>query len=77
MELFQIDYDELVPFLATKCASSATLHDHEGSGKKDAQLVQIQGQHIDTVVDILTKKYKVPSKYIETENKVESKKKKK
>ncbi len=76
LELFQIDYDELVPLLSHKCAGSGTLHDSiTGGGKK--QEVQVQGQHIDLITDILTKRYKIASKYIESVNMIESKKKKK
>ena len=35
LELFQIDYDELVPLISHKCAGSCTLHDSvTGGGKK-------------------------------------------
>ena len=35
LELFMIDYDELVPHLSQKCAGSSTLHDSvTGGGKK-------------------------------------------
>ena len=76
MELFQIDYDELVPFLSHKCAGSATLHEVSEGTKKDHHTVQVQGEHLDSIVEILTKKYKVPIKYINTINNINSKKKK-
>jgi translation initiation factor 1 (eIF-1/SUI1) len=37
LELFQVDYDDLVPYFATKCASSATLHEIES--RKDCYTV--------------------------------------
>jgi translation initiation factor 1 (eIF-1/SUI1) len=39
LELFQIDYEELVPFLAHKCAGSTTLHEGELGSKKDTFVV--------------------------------------
>jgi translation initiation factor 1 (eIF-1/SUI1) len=77
LELWQIDYDEIVPFLSVKCAGSATLHEAGAGAKKDAMEIQIQGEHIETITEILVKKYKIPIKYIESINNIESKKKKK
>lgn len=39
LDLYQIDYDELVPYLSHKCASSATLHEADGLAKKDQQVI--------------------------------------
>jgi translation initiation factor 1 (eIF-1/SUI1) len=78
LELFQIDYEEIVPYLSQKCAGSATLHESTSHlAKKDSHEIQVQGSHIDAISDILTKRYRIPQKYIDTVNTIESKKKKK
>jgi len=75
LELWQISYDEVLPLFSVKCAGSSTLH--EASHGAKGMEVQVQGEHIDTITDLLVKKYKVPIKYIEQINLIESKKKKK
>jgi translation initiation factor 1 (eIF-1/SUI1) len=64
-----------VPLLSKKCPGSCTLHDSGTGGVKKIE-VKVQGQHIDLITDILTKKFKIPSKYIESVNMIESKMKK-
>jgi translation initiation factor 1 (eIF-1/SUI1) len=75
LELWQIAYDEVVPLFSVKCAGSATLH--EASHGAKGMEVQVQGEHIDTITELLVKRYKVPIRYIEQVNNIESKKKKK
>jgi len=36
----------------------------------------VQGEHIDTIMAALSKRYKIPAKYIEAVNTIQSKKKK-
>jgi translation initiation factor 1 (eIF-1/SUI1) len=43
LELFQIDYEELLPFLSHKCAGSATIFETIEGQKKDSFTVQVQG----------------------------------
>ena len=74
LELFQIDLEELVTYLSHKCAGSATLHENET--RKETYTVQVQGEHIDTITGALTKRYKIPAKYIEAVNTITSKKRK-
>jgi translation initiation factor 1 (eIF-1/SUI1) len=75
LELWQIPYEEVVPLFSVKCAGSATVHEatHGAKGME----VQVQGEHIDTITELLVKRFKVPSKYIESVNNIEIKKKKK
>eukprot|EP00347_Sterkiella_histriomuscorum_P011099 403373759 len=69
LELYQIDYDELVQYLQNKCAGSVTTQETESSiasgAKNPKQAVLVQGNHLDLISkDILPKRYFVPEKYI-------------
>ena len=81
LELYQIDYDELLTFLSHKCASSATMVNQELCSLKipgGQNLVLIQGNHADLLLEeVLTKRYKIPKRYIVVDNKIKDSKKKK
>ena len=67
--LYQIEFEEFLTYLSHKCAGSTIMHNFD--------TVQVQGQHLSLVQEILVKRYKVPQKYIDNINNIESKKKKK
>ena len=78
LDLYLIDLPTLATYLQHKCASSVSIKklEHLSTPKSAKHMVEIQGNQIKAMEDILTEKYKVPKKYITAEDKCGGKKKK-
>mmetsp|Transcript_29476 Transcript_29476/g.44732 ORF Transcript_29476/g.44732 Transcript_29476/m.44732 type:complete len:135 (+) Transcript_29476:1678-2082(+) len=78
LEIYQIDLDEFCSHLQHKCASSVSkeLLISISTPKNPKHKIQVQGNQIPYIMDVLTERYMVPSKYIVSEDKTSKKKKK-
>ena len=75
MELFGIDLDEFASYLCKKCAASSTVR-KDIAGTRETNYCVVQGKFIAQIEEALTKRYHVPQKYIEIEDKIPSSTKK-
>lgn len=66
LDLYMIDFSEMSSYLQHKCASSVSIKPDEirSTPKNPRFIVEVQGNQIKALEDILTLKYKVPKKYI-------------
>ena len=69
LELFQIDMTEFARYLRNKCQASVTVNQELLRGK-ETSVLSIQGQMIKEIEEALTKRYMVPQKYIESNNRL-------
>ena len=69
LELFQIDFAELQRHLRNKCQASVTVNLESLKGKEYSVIV-IQGNMIKEIEESLAKRYMVPVKYIESNNRL-------
>ncbi|RKP27118.1 hypothetical protein SYNPS1DRAFT_27213 [Syncephalis pseudoplumigaleata] len=70
LEMFMLNLEEIANKLKIECASSISI-----AGKKDANELMVQGNHVAKVKKILAS-YHVPERYIEVDMNLKKKKKK-
>ena len=78
LDMYLVDLSSLSTYLQHKCASSVSVKklEFESTPKNPKHAVEVQGNQIKALDDILTDKYKIPKKYITIEDKCGGKKKK-
>ncbi|KTB03885.1 Translation machinery-associated protein 64 [Nakaseomyces glabratus] len=74
-EVFQIDPEEFAADIRKKCSGSTTIGETTSSAKKTAE-VQVQGPHGQLIISYLND-LGIPNKWIDFENKLKNKKKRK
>ena len=76
LEMWQIDLAEFQSFVQNKCAGAVSISENLGTVKQPKYSIQLQGAHIKALEDILVDRYKIPRKYIQSQDDTGKKKKK-